>query len=145
MIARMILGCRSMIFRVASMGRPLYCSSSAFFHIIMVRRLFRFFSRRSKSSCASWKVSANSVSSGIQSWLLGGYHLLHGPRASFRSQDRSESPYSSYEWRASLCGIWTHCPWSKALTHFLCTKVQLLRQKPVLPAKMTLFIYNGIF
>ena len=43
MIARMILGCWSMIFRVASIGRVLHVSSSAFFHIIMVRSLFRFF------------------------------------------------------------------------------------------------------
>ena len=69
----MTIGCRSMSFWTSSIGREFQVFSIALCHIAIDRFLFAFFSLLSKSSCASSKALANSVSSGWQSWDLAGY------------------------------------------------------------------------
>ena len=62
-----------MSFWISSIGREFQVFSIALCHIAIDRFFFAFFSLLSKSSCASSKALANSVSSGWQSWDLAGY------------------------------------------------------------------------
>eukprot|EP00493_Phyllostaurus_siculus_P026797 UN27143 len=111
MIARMILGYRSIIFRVASMARLHHCSSSAFFHIIMVSPFFGL-------SPGALSLPVHLESSPQISFHLGcnyGFlednRFLRGSKASFHPRINPDIvPYSSYAWQAFLCGIWNHCP-----------------------------------
>ena len=71
-MASIIFGIRSIGFWVFPIGLVFQTWLSAFFHMCMVRLWPAFFSRLSTSSCASSNPPANSVSTGMQSWLRGG-------------------------------------------------------------------------